>query len=79
MTRSLAAERGLDARDTLTLALSHKGRGDLPLAILAWVPAFFPPPFPPSHPIIPALYPVIPAKAGIHRLADAAIAPIFPK
>ena len=31
----LAAGRGLDARDTLTLALSHEGRGDPPTAIHA--------------------------------------------
>ena len=31
-----AAGRGLGARDTLTLALSHEGRGDLSLAIHAW-------------------------------------------
>jgi len=36
MAGLLAAGRGLDARDTLTLALSHEGRGD-PLAGLgAW-------------------------------------------
>jgi len=34
--RLAAAGRGLDARDTLTLALSHKGRGDLSLAIHTW-------------------------------------------
>jgi len=32
----LAARRGLDARDTLTLALSREGRGDLLSAILGW-------------------------------------------
>jgi len=31
-----AAGRGLDARDTLTLALSHEGRGDPLTAIRAW-------------------------------------------
>ena len=31
-----AAGRGLDARDTLTLALSHKGRGDPLTAIRTW-------------------------------------------
>ena len=32
----MAAERGLDARDTPILAFPHKGGRDLSLAIRAW-------------------------------------------
>ena len=34
---AFAAGRGLDARGALTLALSHKGRGDPPFALGAWL------------------------------------------
>ena len=51
MAGLLAAGRGLDARDTLTLALSREGRGDplvgiwawfwmAGLAVALWIPAF---------------------------------------
>ena len=33
---AFAAGRGLDARDTLTLTLSHEGREDPPFALGAW-------------------------------------------
>ena len=80
------SERGRPARNalarvTLTLALSHKGRGDPLASFRTWLwvagvvatlrysrflspsfPAFSPSPF-------PAFSPVIPAKAGIQRVA----------